>query len=125
MGIGCTKRQRRGPRVYSLFCVLLLSRFILFVCVSRGMIPRTVEQLFTTIADLRTRAWSYTIRMSMLELYNEEIRDLLAPADVAENIKYKIQHDKGDSDSNNNRNNQENDETSMTRERLIDVCVHV
>ena len=44
---------------------------------SRGMIPRSVELIFQEIASLQSKGWSYECKASMLEIYNEEIRDLL------------------------------------------------
>ncbi|XP_041472331.1 carboxy-terminal kinesin 2-like [Lytechinus variegatus] len=42
-----------------------------------GMIPRAVQQVFTTAADLEEKGWKYTFQASFLEIYNETIRDLL------------------------------------------------
>ncbi|KAL6071666.1 kinesin-like nuclear fusion protein [Balamuthia mandrillaris] len=43
----------------------------------RGMIPRTVEQIFETTRYLQEKGWEYTMEAAFLEIYNEEIRDLL------------------------------------------------
>ena len=47
----------------------------------RGVIPRAAQQVFSHCAELRLLGWSFEFRASALEIYNEELRDLL-PADV-------------------------------------------
>lgn len=44
---------------------------------NRGVNYRTLEELFKT-ANERTETNSYSISVSVLEVYNEQIRDLLA-----------------------------------------------
>lgn len=44
---------------------------------SRGVNYRTLEQLFE-IANERSETFTYNISVSVLEVYNEQIRDLLA-----------------------------------------------
>lgn len=46
----------------------------------RGIIPRTVEILFDDIAKLETQEWKFEIECSFQEIYCDEIRDLLEPA---------------------------------------------
>lgn len=48
---------------------------------SAGMIPRTVEQIFATTARLAELGWCYRLSASYLEIYNETVRDLLAPGE--------------------------------------------
>ena len=43
----------------------------------RGVIPRTVEQIFAAVERLKECGWEYTIEVSFLEVYNEQLRDLL------------------------------------------------
>lgn len=43
----------------------------------RGMIPRSVEQVFASAEHLRQDGWKYELQVSFLEIYNEKIRDLL------------------------------------------------
>lgn len=52
-----------------------------------GMIPRTIRQIFEVTKKLKEKSWSYKLMASFLEIYNEEIRDLLA---VEPNLKYDI-----------------------------------
>ncbi|CAA0808658.1 Kinesin-5 [Striga hermonthica] len=67
----------------------------------KGLIPRSLEQVFETRQILQAQGWKYDMQVSMLEIYNETIRDLLAPnrtgldASRAENAgkQYAIKHD--------------------------------
>ncbi|XP_075487437.1 kinesin-like protein KIN-14C isoform X2 [Primulina tabacum] len=45
----------------------------------KGLIPRSLEQVFETRQILQSQGWKYEMQVSMLEIYNETIRDLLAP----------------------------------------------
>ena len=44
-----------------------------------GVIPRAVKQIFDTLDGQNSE---YSIKVSFLELYNEELTDLLAPEDI-------------------------------------------
>lgn len=44
-----------------------------------GLIPRTCEDLFERIESNNSPNISYTVRVSYFEVYNEHVRDLLAP----------------------------------------------
>nr|VDC75285.1 unnamed protein product [Brassica rapa] len=44
----------------------------------KGLIPRCLEQIFQTRQSLRSQGWKYELQVSMLEIYNETIRDLLS-----------------------------------------------
>lgn len=52
-----------------------------------GMIPRTIRQIFETQERLKEKSWTYKLQASFLEIYNEEVRDLLA---VDKDLKYDI-----------------------------------
>lgn len=45
----------------------------------KGLIPRSLEQIFQTSQSLLSQGWTYKMQASMLEIYNETIRDLLSP----------------------------------------------
>ncbi|XP_051135566.1 kinesin-like protein KIN-14N [Andrographis paniculata] len=60
----------------------------------KGLIPRSLEQVFETRQLLEAEGWKYEMQVSMLEIYNETIRDLLAPSRVDNAGKqYTIKHD--------------------------------
>ncbi|KAL6990853.1 hypothetical protein U1Q18_008976 [Sarracenia purpurea var. burkii] len=44
----------------------------------KGLIPRSLEQIFQTSQSLLAQGWKYKMQASMLEIYNETIRDLLS-----------------------------------------------
>ncbi|CAK9317669.1 unnamed protein product [Citrullus colocynthis] len=44
----------------------------------KGLIPRSLEQIFQTRQSLQPQGWKYEMQVSMLEIYNETIRDLLS-----------------------------------------------
>lgn len=43
------------------------------------MIPRAVDLIFNNIEELKRTNWVYEVRASFLEIYNENIKDLLKP----------------------------------------------
>ncbi|SPQ21317.1 3ccc3bec-0e3b-46dc-847a-91cf48cb2b79 [Thermothielavioides terrestris] len=45
-----------------------------------GMIPRATHMIYDTITKLAEKSWTYTMEGSFVEVYNEELHDLLAPA---------------------------------------------
>ncbi|KAG2569031.1 hypothetical protein PVAP13_7NG367400 [Panicum virgatum] len=64
----------------------------------KGIIPRSLEQIFKTSQSLESQGWKYSMQASMLEIYNESIRDLLAPGrpnsfDMTTSKQYTIKHD--------------------------------
>lgn len=50
--------------------------------VSKGVSPRAVDEVFRLINDMEND-WEYTVSFSMLEIYNETIRDLLISPEKA------------------------------------------
>ena len=43
----------------------------------RGIIPRAVQQIIEQAIAMKKQGWTVTVNVSVLELYNEELRDLL------------------------------------------------
>jgi kinesin family member C1 len=43
----------------------------------RGIIPRAVEQIISHVMSMREDGWDVTVAVNIVELYNEELRDLL------------------------------------------------
>ncbi|XP_078062092.1 kinesin-like protein KIFC1 isoform X2 [Mustelus asterias] len=58
-------------------------------CDTKGMIPRAVDQIFSTAQELKTMGWTYKFTASFLEIYNETIRDLLVTK-PEKNVEYEI-----------------------------------
>jgi len=52
-----------------------------------GVIPRTIRQIFEIKQQLVEKSWTYKLHASFLEIYNEEIRDLLQ---TDSNLKHEI-----------------------------------
>ncbi|KAG1365370.1 kinesin-like protein KIN-14H [Cocos nucifera] len=82
----------------------------------KGLIPRSLEQIFQTSQSLQSQGWKYKMQASMLEIYNETIRDLLSPgrpgsfdANAALSKQYAIKHDF-------------NGNTHVSDLTIVDVC---
>jgi kinesin family protein C1 len=45
---------------------------------SAGIIPRTVDLIFAEMKEMHTRGWTFQAHISMIEVYNENVYDLLA-----------------------------------------------
>ncbi|GKT66832.1 kinesin family protein [Colletotrichum tofieldiae] len=46
---------------------------------SDGMIPRATHMIYDTVTKLREKQWTYKMEGSFIEVYNEELNDLLTP----------------------------------------------
>ncbi|KAL4854429.1 Kinesin-like protein KIN-14C [Chlorella vulgaris] len=57
-----------------------------------GMIPRAMDQVFAAARELAAQGWRYEMRAAMLEIYNEELRDLLGAGPPA-GKKHTVSHD--------------------------------
>ncbi|XP_073014204.1 kinesin-like protein KIN-14N, partial [Typha latifolia] len=79
----------------------------------KGLIPRSLEQIFQTSQSLLSQGWKYKMQASMLEIYNETIRDLLATNRSSSQdtgaSKYSIKHDA-------------NGNTHVSDLTIVDVC---
>ncbi|KAL9583977.1 MAG: hypothetical protein Q9203_004850 [Teloschistes exilis] len=58
-----------------------------------GMIPRAVNQIYDTAKSLEEKGWKYTMEGSFLEVYNENLNDLLGEPGQLDKKKYEIRHD--------------------------------
>ena len=56
------------------------------------MIPRAVEQIFVSAEGLKEKGWEYEMEAMFIEIYNEQLRDLLCTK-PKEDTKYEIKHD--------------------------------
>ncbi|CAK7350899.1 unnamed protein product [Dovyalis caffra] len=81
----------------------------------KGLIPRSLEQIFQISQSLMAQGWKYKMQASMLEIYNETIRDLLSTnkssgtENGAPGKQYTIKHDA-------------NGNTHVTDLTIVDVC---
>ncbi|KAL8907445.1 MAG: hypothetical protein Q9207_001415 [Kuettlingeria erythrocarpa] len=58
-----------------------------------GMIPRAVNQIYDTAKSLEEKGWKYTMEGSFVEVYNENLNDLLGRPDELDKKKHEIRHD--------------------------------
>lgn len=58
-----------------------------------GMIPRAAQQIYKTATELREKGWTYKIEGNFIEVYNEEIHDLLGNHKEHDKKKHEIRHD--------------------------------
>jgi len=58
-----------------------------------GMIPRAVRQIYDTAKSLEEKGWRYSMEGSFVEVYNENINDLLGKAEEFDKKKHEIRHD--------------------------------
>ena len=60
---------------------------------SDGMIPRAVHQIYDTAKSLEEKGWRYKMEGSFIEVYNENLNDLLGKAEEIDKKKHEIKHD--------------------------------
>ncbi|KAJ5627271.1 hypothetical protein N7528_004698 [Penicillium herquei] len=58
-----------------------------------GMIPRAVHQIYETAQGLEEKGWRYTMEGNFVEVYNENLNDLLGNPDELDKKKHEIRHD--------------------------------
>ncbi|EEY66312.1 kinesin-like protein [Phytophthora infestans T30-4] len=55
-----------------------------------GIVGRAISHIFAGIEDLRTSGWDFTANLELVEIYNETLRDLLAPVDSTDKIDLRL-----------------------------------
>ncbi|KAJ5630889.1 uncharacterized protein N7484_010989 [Penicillium longicatenatum] len=58
-----------------------------------GMIPRAVHQIYETAQGLEEKGWRYKMEGNFVEVYNENLNDLLGNPDELDKKKHDIRHD--------------------------------
>ncbi|QSZ29211.1 hypothetical protein DSL72_003722 [Monilinia vaccinii-corymbosi] len=58
-----------------------------------GMIPRATHQIYESAENLKEKGWTYTMEGSFIEVYNEEIHDLLGSSKDFDKKRHEIRHD--------------------------------
>lgn len=59
-----------------------------------GMIPRATKMIYEAVNKLKEKSWTYTMEGNFIEVYNEELNDLLTPAKEQDSKKkLEIRHD--------------------------------
>ena len=71
-----------------------------------GMIPCAVKQIYETAQSLEEKGWKYTMHGSFIEVYNEQLNDLLGRAEDLDKKKHEIRHD-----------------TAKKQTTITDVCI--
>jgi len=54
---------------------------------NKGIIPLTCADLFRRVAETQNETTAYQVQVTMLEIYNEKLRDLLNPKTAADQLK--------------------------------------
>jgi kinesin family protein C1 len=58
-----------------------------------GMIPLSVRQIYDATKELEEKGWTYSMTGSFIEVYNENVNDLLGHAEDFDKKKHEIRHD--------------------------------
>lgn len=59
-----------------------------------GVIPRATKMIYETVHKLKEKSWTYTMEGNFIEVYNEELNDLLTPTKEQDSKKkLEIRHD--------------------------------
>lgn len=61
---------------------------------NKGIVPKTAEEIFRRIDENKSSSKIYEVQMSMMEIYNEKIHDLLVPASEQKEGGLKIRENK-------------------------------
>ena len=74
-----------------------------------GMIPQAVHQIYDTAKSLEKKGWKYSMQGSFVEVYNENLNDLLGKPEEFDKKKHEIRHD------------MQNCKTSITDVTIVDL----
>ncbi|CAI5741820.1 unnamed protein product [Hyaloperonospora brassicae] len=55
-----------------------------------GIVGRAISHIFASIDELRLSGWSFAASLELVEIYNETLRDLLAPADSTDKVELRL-----------------------------------
>ena len=58
-----------------------------------GIMPRATQKIYQDVKQLKEMGWTYTLQGSFVEIYNENINDLLGDAEQMDKKKHDIHHD--------------------------------
>ncbi|GAB0492228.1 hypothetical protein MMPV_003489 [Pyropia vietnamensis] len=58
-----------------------------------GVIPRAVAQIFDHTERMASDGWKFELKASFMEVYNDQVRDLLGSAAEDANVKYDVRFD--------------------------------
>ena len=55
-----------------------------------GIIPRSIAQILEAVEEAKENSWEYSLEASFLEIYQEQVFDLLCPESEREGLRYTI-----------------------------------
>ncbi|KAE9134853.1 hypothetical protein PF010_g2294 [Phytophthora fragariae] len=55
-----------------------------------GIVGRAISHIFASMDDLRSSGWDFNANLELVEIYNETLRDLLAPAGSTDKIDLRL-----------------------------------
>ncbi|CAH0513323.1 unnamed protein product [Peronospora belbahrii] len=58
-----------------------------------GIVGRAISHIFAGTDDLRSSGWNFATSLELIEIYNETLRDLLAPAESTDKIDLRLDSD--------------------------------
>jgi hypothetical protein len=61
---------------------------------NKGIVPISCDEIFRRIRESESSTKSYEVLVSMLEIYNEKVQDLLCPANIRPPSGLKIRESK-------------------------------
>lgn len=59
----------------------------------RGILPRAIEQIVECMLDQEDKGWIFNIQVSFIEIFNENITDLLSNQELSNNLVLEVEED--------------------------------